>query len=47
MKLIGATRISDLGPHYLNTKALQPLLNDPIPNSIIPNRILSPVRAKL
>jgi len=33
MKLIGATKISDLGPHFLNMKALSPYLNDPLPAS--------------
>ncbi|KAF8333154.1 FMN-dependent dehydrogenase-domain-containing protein [Cantharellus anzutake] len=30
MRLIGATKVSDLGPHLLNMKALLPYLNDPI-----------------
>lgn len=47
MRLIGATKISDLGPHLINTKALQPLLNDPVPVplSLIPTSV--PMRARL
>ncbi|KAF9518488.1 hypothetical protein BS47DRAFT_1370996 [Hydnum rufescens UP504] len=41
MRLIGARTIAELGPQFLNTKALMPLLNDPVPSSS------SPVRSKL
>ncbi|KAF8323818.1 mitochondrial cytochrome b2-like protein [Clavulina sp. PMI_390] len=44
MRLIGATKVSDLGPHLLNVKALQPLLNDPIP---VPPEIQPAVKARL
>jgi L-lactate dehydrogenase (cytochrome) len=28
MRLLGVTRIDQLGPHLINSKALDPLLND-------------------
>jgi L-lactate dehydrogenase (cytochrome) len=31
MKLLGVTSIDQLGPHLLNTKALEQFINDPEP----------------